>query len=139
MKHARRLLAFIGGLALASAAAGGERPEAIKVSPTHPQYWQSAGHTVLLLGGSKEDNLFQIPHLEEHLDQAARDVTGEMIASSMFAGSPAEIRDQVAPLVAAGARHLIVSNGGMALTGGTPRDLLRMGSLIRKLRRLETH
>jgi len=76
---------------------------------------------------------------EEHLDQAARDVTGEMLVSSMFAGSPSEIRDQVAPLVAAGARHVIVSNGGMALTGGTPRDLLRMGSLIRKLRRLETN
>jgi hypothetical protein len=39
------------------------------VSPIHPQYWQQAGHTVLLLGGSKEDNLFQISGLEEHLEE----------------------------------------------------------------------
>ena len=71
MRHTRRLVALAGALALASPAAGGERREAIKVSLTHPQYWQYNGHTVLLLGGSKEDNLFQIPDLEEHLDLLA--------------------------------------------------------------------
>ncbi len=34
-----------------------------------PQYWQYKGKTVLLLGGSVEDNLFQLPDLEEHLDK----------------------------------------------------------------------
>ena len=71
MRHARGLLALGGALALVAAAAGGERPEAIKVSPTHPQYWQYDGRTVLLLGGSKEDNLFQISDIEEHLDLLA--------------------------------------------------------------------
>ncbi len=71
MRHTRELPALVGALALASATAGGERPEAIMVSPTHPQYWQYDGRTVLLLGGSKEDNLFQIPDLEEHLDLLA--------------------------------------------------------------------
>jgi phthiodiolone/phenolphthiodiolone dimycocerosates ketoreductase len=73
---------------------------------------------------------------DEQLDQAVRDVTPEMIDAALFAGSPAEICEQVAPLVAAGARHLIVSNGGAAITGGKPIDLLRLGSLIRKLRGL---
>ena len=73
---------------------------------------------------------------DEQIEQAGRDMTPEMLLSSMFAGSPAEIRDEVAPLVAAGARHLIVSNMGAALTGGGPRDILRLASLIRKLRRL---
>ena len=37
--------------------------------PTNPRYWQYLGRPVLLLGGSKDDNLFQIPDLREHLDE----------------------------------------------------------------------
>lgn len=33
-----------------------------------PQYWSKNGQPIMLLGGSIEDNLFQIPNLEEHLD-----------------------------------------------------------------------
>lgn len=73
---------------------------------------------------------------DEAIDEAARTMTPEMLLSSMYAGSPGEIRDEIAPLVRAGARHLIVSNMGAALTGGGPRDILRLASLIRKLRRL---
>jgi hypothetical protein len=43
----------------------------IEVSDAHPRYWSLGGETVLLLGGSKEDNLFQIEDLEEHLDLLA--------------------------------------------------------------------
>jgi len=35
----------------------------------NPFYWQYKGQPVLLLGASKDDNLFQIPDLEQHLDQ----------------------------------------------------------------------
>ena len=73
---------------------------------------------------------------DEQLDQAMRDVTPEMIDEALFAGSPDEICEQVRPLVDAGARHLIISNGGAALTGGKPIDIVRLGSLMRKLRRL---
>lgn len=38
----------------------------------NPRYWQYQGKPVLLLGGSKDDNLFQIPDLKEHLDEMAR-------------------------------------------------------------------
>ncbi|MCK4629645.1 MAG: hypothetical protein KAT56_11625, partial [Sedimentisphaerales bacterium] len=31
----------------------------------NPRYWQYKGRPVLLLGGSKDDNLFQIPDLKE--------------------------------------------------------------------------
>ena len=34
-----------------------------------PRYWQYKSEPVLLLGGSKDDNLFQIPDLKEHLDE----------------------------------------------------------------------
>jgi hypothetical protein len=60
----------------------------------------------------------------------------ELFYGSLYAGSPAQIRDETAELVEAGARHIIVANIGGALTGGGPRDILRLASLIRKLRRL---
>jgi hypothetical protein len=34
----------------------------------NPFYWQYKREPVLLLGGSVEDNLFQIPEIEAHLD-----------------------------------------------------------------------
>jgi hypothetical protein len=43
-------------------------PNRIQPSPEYPQYWKYQGKEILLLGGSVEDNLFQIDNLEEHLD-----------------------------------------------------------------------
>ena len=40
----------------------------IDISSEHPQYWQYNGETLLLLGGSDEDNLFQHPELDKQLD-----------------------------------------------------------------------
>lgn len=37
--------------------------------PENPWYWQYGGAPLLLLGGSKDDNLFQIPDLQSHLDE----------------------------------------------------------------------
>jgi hypothetical protein len=45
--------------------------DAIRPHPKNPYYWQHKGRAVLLLGGSVEDNLFQIPKLVEHLDTLA--------------------------------------------------------------------
>lgn len=73
---------------------------------------------------------------DEHIETAARELTPELLLTAMYAGSPGQIRDEVAPLVEAGARHIIVSNIGSMLTGGGPMDVWRLGSLIRKLRRL---
>mgnify|MGYP001256791725 CR=1 FL=1 len=38
----------------------------------NPRYWQWKGRPVLLLGGSRDDNLFQIPDLVDHLDEIRR-------------------------------------------------------------------
>ncbi|HUV38057.1 MAG TPA: hypothetical protein VMY39_00510, partial [Planctomycetota bacterium] len=40
----------------------------IRPYDANPFYWQLKGKPVLLLGGSVEDNLFQIADIEEHLD-----------------------------------------------------------------------
>jgi len=45
--------------------------DGIDIYPANPRYWQYRGRPVLLLGGSVEDNLFQIPDLSEHLDLLA--------------------------------------------------------------------
>jgi len=99
--------------------------------------WQAHGKRHPLGDGHKGFIDIVPPRVtDEQLDQAMRDVTPAMIDEALFAGSPDEICEQVRPLVDAGARHLIISNGGAALTGGKPIDIVRLGSLMRKLRRL---
>ncbi len=43
--------------------------DCVRSYEANPRYWQYKGKPVLLLGGSKDDNLFQIPDLKEHLDE----------------------------------------------------------------------
>lgn len=43
--------------------------DSISIYPANPFYWQYKGEPILLLGGTKDDNLFQIPDLEAHLDE----------------------------------------------------------------------
>jgi len=69
------LLVGLGMLAFAAAGRAAEGPagEAGRIQP-YPKnrfYWQHKGKSVLLLGGSVEDNLFQIPKLVEQLDTLA--------------------------------------------------------------------
>jgi len=45
-----------------------QNPTDLRMSQAFPQYWEFLGKPVLLLGGSDEDNLFQLPQLEEQLD-----------------------------------------------------------------------
>ncbi|HPM82234.1 MAG TPA: hypothetical protein PLF81_16115, partial [Candidatus Anammoximicrobium sp.] len=59
-------------LAAGAAASAAEPGDRIQPWPDNPRYWQYRGQPVLLLGGSKDDNLFQIPDLQEHLDGMAR-------------------------------------------------------------------
>ena len=55
----------------------------ITPSATHPGFWSYGGKPVLLLGGSREDNLFQIPDLKEQLDLLAR-VGGNYIRNTII-------------------------------------------------------
>jgi hypothetical protein len=76
----RDLLASAGALVAAAvtwprpggAHAAAQTPAATgRIAPWsgNPWYWEYKGAPVLLLGGSKDDNLFQIPDLEAHLDE----------------------------------------------------------------------
>ncbi len=71
-------LALLFGLLLLSAcdtdSVGEASEESAVLSPSiqpaadQPQYWQYKGEKVLLLGGSDEDNLFQMPDVAQQLD-----------------------------------------------------------------------
>lgn len=54
----------------------------IQVCKDNPRYWQHRGRPVLLLGGSVEDNLFQVPDVEEHLD-LLKSVGGNYVRCTM--------------------------------------------------------
>ena len=56
----------------------------IDIYEANPRYWQYQGRPVLLLGGSKDDNLFQIPDLREHLD-LLQSVGGNYVRNTMSA------------------------------------------------------
>lgn len=58
--------------------------DAIRISAENPMYWQYKGEPVLLLGGSVQDNLFQIENLEDHLDLLAS-TGGNYVRSTMSA------------------------------------------------------
>lgn len=60
-------------------AAGSNR---IQPYSENPSYWQYGDEPVLLIGGSKEDNLFQISDVEGHLDRLAS-VGGNYIRNTM--------------------------------------------------------
>lgn len=54
----------------------------IQIYKENPSYWQYKGEPILLIGGSVEDNLFQIPNLREHLE-LLKSVGGNYVRSTM--------------------------------------------------------
>ena len=69
-------------LACVSARARSRPGKRIEIYRPNPAYWQYNGKPVLLLGGTKDDNLFQIPGLKEHLD-LLRSVGGNYVRNTM--------------------------------------------------------
>lgn len=71
-----------------------------------------------------------------HVDQAAATMTPELLLTLMYAGSPKQIRDEVAPLADAGCRHFIIANMGASFTGEGRKDIWRLRQLMQALKRL---
>ncbi len=72
------LLAISSGLTLIAA----DRADRIRPWAANPRYWEFRGEPVVLVGGSKDDNLFQLPDLREHLDEI-RAAGGNFIRNTM--------------------------------------------------------
>ncbi len=75
---------FEFSVAAETSAASVDHADRIQPYAKDPRYWQYQGRPVLLLGGSKDDSLFQIPDLKEHLDLLAN-VGGNYIRNTMSA------------------------------------------------------
>jgi len=85
--------AYILGLlvtvpAFAADATAGNR---IRPYAKNPCYWQHKGKPVLLLGGTVDDNLFQIPKLVAHLT-LLRSVGGNYVRNTMSARDPGNVQ-----------------------------------------------
>jgi hypothetical protein len=79
--------AFVGSMPCAvRSAVAVDNDARIRPYEKNPRYWQYKGQGVLLLGGSRDDNLFQIPNLKEHLDEIQA-VGGNYIRNTMSARS----------------------------------------------------
>ncbi|HOX02699.1 MAG TPA: DUF6298 domain-containing protein [Candidatus Paceibacterota bacterium] len=76
------LSAWLYGCASVSGGEPASGADRIRPWEANPRYWQHRGQPVLLLGGSKDDNLFQIPDLKEHLDEI-RAAGGNYIRNTM--------------------------------------------------------
>lgn len=63
---------MLGWAAAAQPATRVTNADRIRPYSDNPWYWQYQGKPLLLLGGSKDDSLFQIPDLREHLDALKR-------------------------------------------------------------------
>jgi hypothetical protein len=79
------------GTTVLTASFGADAPRrrgaAIQPAEVNPRYWQYNGRPVVLLGGSEEDNLFQLPELEDHLTLLAS-VGGNYVRNTMSARDP---------------------------------------------------
>lgn len=63
------LLAALAASLCAAILAAATNSDRIQPYEKNRSYWQYHGQPVLLLGGSKDDSLFQIPNLKRHLDE----------------------------------------------------------------------
>jgi hypothetical protein len=62
----------------------------ISINREHPYYWEYKGQPILLLGGSVEDNLFQIDSLGDHLD-LLQSVGGNYVRNTMSSRDSANV------------------------------------------------
>jgi len=69
-------------LTQSSSSHGQFRPHSIQPYAKNKRYWQYNGEPILLVGGSVDDNLFQLPDLENHLD-AIKAAGGNYIRNTM--------------------------------------------------------
>ena len=80
----RFILAVVTLLLVGETVSVGNNTDRIKPYAKDPRYWQYKGRPVLLLGGTKDDSLFQIPDLKEQLDLLVS-VGGNYVRNTMSA------------------------------------------------------
>jgi len=74
----------------------------------------------------------------EAFASAEKQVAPELLGDGLCAGTVDEVVAEVAPLMAAGLKHVVMWNVGPLVTGGGPADMVRQTQLIWKLKKLQT-
>jgi hypothetical protein len=69
----------------------GQSNQHVQPYKRNPSYWQYKGQPVLLVGGTRDDNLFQIENLKSHLD-SLRNAGGNYIRNTMSDRDPGNAR-----------------------------------------------
>lgn len=95
------LFSFILLLSIFTTGCQSDKPQAkmwdkssIQIYPQNPFYWQYNGKPVLLLGGSVDDNLFQIEGLREHLE-LLRSIGGNYVRCTMSSRDQGNVKPYV--------------------------------------------
>jgi hypothetical protein len=78
------ILLVLAGIVTLNCAAIRTKGAGIEIYEKNPAYWQYKGKPILLIGGSVDDNLFQIPNLKEHLD-LLKSTGGNYVRNTMSA------------------------------------------------------
>jgi hypothetical protein len=83
LKNATKVsLVLFAAVLFNTASATAAPAKRIEIYNKNHAYWQNGGNPILLLGGSVEDNLFQIPDLKEQLD-LLKSVGGNYVRNTM--------------------------------------------------------
>ncbi len=96
----------------------------VRPSARYPGYWEYRGRPVLLLGGTRNDNLFQEPDAAQHLKELAR-VGGNYIRNTMSARDSGNVQP-----------FLLLDNGSYDLDQWNPEYWQRFETLLQAARRL---
>jgi phthiodiolone/phenolphthiodiolone dimycocerosates ketoreductase len=70
------------------------------------------------------------------IQDAQRQATPDLLGDGVYAGTVDDVVRELRPLVDAGMRHVVLWNIGALATGGKPIDFLRLGILVRRLRKI---
>lgn len=73
----------------------------------------------------------------EILDQARSLATPELMGDGVFAGNVDQIVAELEPLVRAGLRHVVIWNLSPLVSGASPKGMLQLASLIRRLKKID--
>ena len=78
-----------------------------------------------------------VPH--EAIAAAEGALTPELLNEGIYAGTVQEVVDEIAPLVAAGLRHVVIWNLSPLASGGGAGDIVRQTQLVWRLKKLATN
>jgi phthiodiolone/phenolphthiodiolone dimycocerosates ketoreductase len=73
----------------------------------------------------------------EQIDTACKSVTPELMADGIVVGNVDEVEREIRTYVAAGLRHVVLWNIGPLASGAGFGDLVKLATLIRRLRKIE--